>query len=635
MRFAKVIATAVVAAFLVASMPVAASAGTGYATNATLTIVGRGRAHGVGLCMTSVMNMSRAGYKYGYILPYFYRGARVQYKRIPNRVRVGVYRRRGTISVTGGGYFTVRTPSGRVLLRGGSGKVVSVYRASGGYTVLLTRSGSIIARRRSSVPVRVVPGSGTLLRVVNDGHIYRGTIELRWGSASGAMWAVNIVPIEHYLRGLGEEPESWPYEGLKVLAIVSRSYAAYRALNPKHSGDGFAICNTGDCQAYVGYNYERHAPRLRSAVIGTRGRVVTYGGRLVVTPYFSNSGGQTESIQYVWGGSAKAWLRSVKTRWATGHVAYSWTIPLTFRQLATRLSHSSATRLRGSLIGFTVLSTGVSPRICTMRIRDTGGSRVVTGETFRTVASLQSTWFRFDMPPRITSPVASPSTLSPDGDGVADTAKMYLSISERATLYYAVYNSGGHLVRTAGYWVRNAGRTSLSWDGKDSSGNAVPDGRYRLIATARDARRNRNYSWVWFTSNRLLSFVSATPATITPNGDSVDDTSTVSFRLARQANVNVHVDDGSGTLVRTLLNETSGAGTRRVEWDGKNDGGTVVPAGTYRYTVTANDGTYSSVRSGNIVVAASLPLRLGTAVEPEAVRALAGKLPGWLVPART
>ncbi|RJQ54746.1 MAG: hypothetical protein C4521_03920, partial [Actinobacteria bacterium] len=91
MRLTKTIAIGALSTLLALSLPVAgASAATGYAGNSSLTITGRGRAHGVGLCMASVGNMARAGYSYSYILQYFYRGTRVRYKRLPRTVRVGV-----------------------------------------------------------------------------------------------------------------------------------------------------------------------------------------------------------------------------------------------------------------------------------------------------------------------------------------------------------------------------------------------------------------------------------------------------------------------------------------------------------------------------------------------------------------
>lgn len=637
------ISALILACLLVVGPVGEAYAATGYSSAATLSIVGRGRAHGVGLDMSSVKNMALGGYSYSRILPYFYRGTRVLAKRLPSAVRVGVYRRRGAVAVTGGygsGLFSVRTAAGRAILAGRRGQVVSVSYSSysGLYSATLISGGRRIAIRRTRSVIRVVPLRGTILRVVNNRHHYRGVVELRWGRASRALWAVNIVSLEYYLRGLGEEPESWPFEGLKVLAIVSRGYAAYRHLNPKHTGDGFDICNTGDCQAYVGYDYERLAPRLSRAVALTRGRVVTYAGGLVITPYFSNSGGQTENIEYVWPGSTpRPWLRSVTTRWARPHPAYSWTIPMSFRTMTARLARSSATKLRGSLAGFRILRVGVSPRVRTMAILGSAGSRTVTGSTVQSVLGLQSTWFRFDMPPRLTSLAFSPTSFSPDGDGFADSTRLYFTLSESARVSYKVYNSAGSPV----YWTyaanKSAGRTWIGWDGRKLGTGKLADGRYKLVLTASDARNNRNYASAYVTLSRALSFVSAQPATITPNGDGVDDTTTVSHTLARAATVNVHIDNSSGALVKTLLAGSQVAGAHQVEWDGKDAGGATVSAGTYRYSVSANDGTYSASRSGSIVVSAGgSGVVAGTEsfgeLSDETVRSLMDKLPGWLMP---
>lgn len=630
MRTSRAAIAGLLAAAVLAGSAGSAGAATGYAPNASLTIVGRGRAHGVGLCMSSVKNMARAGYTYRQILPYFYRGTRVQTKRnLPGRVRVGVYKRSGTISVSNGigRRFVVRTASGRTLWRIGAGATVGARYVSGAYTVTLSRGGRVVSSRRVTSPARIYPGTGTILKVANDGHMYRGAMELRYGKASQAMWAVNIVPIESYLRGLGEEPESWPITGLKVLAVVSRGYAAYRSLNPKHSGDGFAICNTGDCQAYVGYNYERHAPRLSTAVRVTRNVVVTYGGRLVVTPYFSNSGGQTENIEYVWGGPSRPWLKGVRTRWAKPHPAYSWSEKLSFRSMKIRLARSGETKVRGSLLGFRILSTGVSPRVRRMSVLDVVRgrtiSRVTSGETLRNVASLQSTWFRFDMPPRLTSVAASPSTFSPNGDRVADVTRAYFTLSESARVMYAVYNASGRRMDYSGYVRMASGRRSVVWDGKSLAGRRLPDGRYRILVVAQDGRRNTNYASVWVTSNKLLGFVYARPATISPNGDGVNETATVHFKLDRRARIDVRVRNSGGTTVRLLTYGWRSGGWYRFGWGGRNQSDATVPAGTYRYLVSATDGTYNAARSGTIGVSSG---QAGVA------SSLIGKLPGWLVP---
>ncbi len=62
----------------------------------------------------------------------------------------------------------------------------------------------------------------------------------------------------------------------------------------------------------------------------------------------------------------------------------------------------------------------------------------------------------------------------------------------------------------------------------------------------------------------------------------------LSFNLPSAATtLNVEIRDGKGVLVRTISSGEQGAGDGSVLWDGKDDGGKPLPAGTYRFSVTA------------------------------------------------
>ena len=50
-----------------------------------------------------------------------------------------------------------------------------------------------------------------------------------------------------------------------------------------------------------------------------------------------------------------------------------------------------------------------------------------------------------------------------------------------------IYDSAGHLVRTIEQGAMQAGRQTVTWDGIDQNGNAVPDGDYTFEIVARDA----------------------------------------------------------------------------------------------------------------------------------------------------
>lgn len=61
------------------------------------------------------------------------------------------------------------------------------------------------------------------------------------------------------------------------------------------------------------------------------------------------------------------------------------------------------------------------------------------------------------------------------------------------------------------------------------------------------------------------------------------------------AQVAVHLYDAGGRLVHTLNAGPMGAGSQRVFWNGTDDTGRAVPAGTFRFEIAAQDGTGGAV----------------------------------------
>lgn len=63
----------------------------------------------------------------------------------------------------------------------------------------------------------------------------------------------------------------------------------------------------------------------------------------------------------------------------------------------------------------------------------------------------------------------------------------------------------------------------------------------------------------------------------------------IEFAVPRPAEVRVEVFNTLGQRVKTLANEFSKAGYKRVEWDGTDDNGNSVASGVYLYRMTAGD----------------------------------------------
>ena len=94
-------------------------------------------------------------------------------------------------------------------------------------------------------------------------------------------------------------------------------------------------------------------------------------------------------------------------------------------------------------------------------------------------------------PPAVSGLAASPSSFSPNGDGVLDTTAIAFTLSEAAAVTVQVKNAGGQVVRTL--WnaqQRPAGSQALAWDGRDGAGQAVAGGTYTVAVQAVDAAGN-------------------------------------------------------------------------------------------------------------------------------------------------
>lgn len=114
---------------------------------------------------------------------------------------------------------------------------------------------------------------------------------------------VNVLSMDDYLQGVivQEMSPSWPLEALKAQTVCARSYAYGKLQAGKHQSQGFDLCNTTDCQAYVGI--ANASDNSRRAVEETSGVYLWYNGRVAdQTAYSSHNGGASESAVNVWGG---------------------------------------------------------------------------------------------------------------------------------------------------------------------------------------------------------------------------------------------------------------------------------------------------------------------------------------------
>ena len=125
---------------------------------------------------------------------------------------------------------------------------------------------------------------------------YRGEFIIE--NRAGELVVVNNVPLEDYMLGVvpSEMPSKWNYEALKAQAIAARSYAV--ANRGKRAARGYDLKDTPEDQAYGGASAE--TATTNSAVLETKGIVITYNQKVIPAYYSASAGGHTKNAGAVW-----------------------------------------------------------------------------------------------------------------------------------------------------------------------------------------------------------------------------------------------------------------------------------------------------------------------------------------------
>jgi stage II sporulation protein D len=163
-------------------------------------------------------------------------------------------------------------------------------------------------KKELRLPCTLVVFSATNLLELDDNG-YRGAIIVAPDGA-GAVSLINALNVEDYLRGvvpleIGSLSEN-ELEALKAQAIAARTYAYKKmALN---AGKPYDVAATVADQVYGGANAEAPAPDM--AIHATKDLIIAHGNEAIDAFYHSTCGGQTASVEDVWGGESRPYLRS-------------------------------------------------------------------------------------------------------------------------------------------------------------------------------------------------------------------------------------------------------------------------------------------------------------------------------------
>ena len=408
-------------------------AGPSAAAPSAFTIHGAGYGHGIGMSQYGAQGMAVRRYAAGRILSFYY-GGKAESVPLPGTIRVGLLQANRDPSIGGrlarvrvqglevpglggSGRFTVSgtSPGGRIIRRSLPGhQTFSIKPQSGGMSVF------DLGRRRLLGPTRARTGVFVRFQTVSPSArllLPQTGQQLRWGRLDvslvrderGALRprAIAVMPVNRYLRGLGEMPGSFALAALRAQAIAARSYAFVTTrIRGQHSGRGLwygcdcAVYASVHDQLYGGYANEvgPYGRRWVTAVSGTGSWVVRWRGRAVQAFYSSSSGGYTSSNAQ-WGDTPQPWFPArvdPYDRGGGGHPNpnHTWTVRLSAASLGARLGIGTATAVRE------VKPRSWGYRVSTITVTGVRSGRrtsvTLTGTRFQTALRLRSTKFHVD-----------------------------------------------------------------------------------------------------------------------------------------------------------------------------------------------------------------------------------------------
>lgn len=336
---------------------------------AQFTLVGSGWGHGVGMSQWGAFGMARAGYDAAAIVSHYYQGTQVVPAQDDMDIRANllfqvprsVMRSEaldpsgGGIEVTVGPTVVVGGPVDEFVFTVRDGQV-GVERVAGGQSVDLGVAPTVTVRWAGTRMPGTAPGGPTLLNVARTreglasaGHRYRhGTVEVVPVSTNSGVRlnVVNSVRIhDEYLYGISEVSSSWPEAAMQAQVLAARTYALSKIDSGVRQSCSCHVDDGGGPyfdQTFTGWGKASAAmgDRWVAAVNATMtsdvtGLAILHEGKAIRAFYHSSSGGATQSVQDVWGGTLP-YVVSVPDPWmqVPENPNASWQVVVSQAQMA-------------------------------------------------------------------------------------------------------------------------------------------------------------------------------------------------------------------------------------------------------------------------------------------------------------
>ena len=236
----------------------------------------------------------------------------------------------------------------------------------------------------------------------------------------------------------------------------------------------------------------------------------------------------------------------------------------------------------GTAVDWTWDSTAASVGTYSWQIA-TAGATPATGSLAATVVGVPAL--------SITGAAADPETITPNGDGQADSTTVTYTTTASSLVTVTALDTGNSPVAVLQNATSEpAGTHTIAFDG-----SGLPDGRYGLRIDAADSAGKLVSTTVDVLVTRTLGGGTVSPRVFSPNGDGRSDSLAVRFELTAPADVRVRVLRG-GTWIATPFSGQLDPGLRVVRWDGAKRVGKLLD-GSYTAVVEATDAVTTSTLS--------------------------------------
>lgn len=218
-----------------------------------------------------------------------------------------------------------------------------------------------------------------------------------------------------------------------------------------------------------------------------------------------------------------------------------------------------------------------------------------------------------------------------------------------ATISYPTLGSGallGNLVEVRGSaldahlqgYILEAGKGEVpeSWIAIASGTKAIDggifgtwntyglEGRWTLRLTVVDQAGNKSSGTVVVDlgiRRDLIKSMAVSPATFSPNADGKKDTGSVVYEITANSLVDLTVSDLKGIVVKSLSHAEASAGSYNYAWDGRDNGGSLLPDGDYKvklHVVSVLDSTVSQNEEVTVSLDATPPSIVVAVPAPDA-----------------